>query len=232
MRRRPNLRETNIYWLFDNRTNVPFYCGKTVDLPRTRLLQHFQSAVRFPNRDISKAIRDIGESNVRVDIVEIVPVRVDWVPRECHWIAVLRRQNPLAVNITAGGQGLPGLIHSPEARAKISAAHLGKKKTPESCAKRSALLKGRKQSPDHVAKRIGLRPSDETRAKMRAARDQHTAGTRKGHVRSEAERTKMRAGWARRRAEGKKRAPTPPEVLANMASAQRRRHANKSIPLC
>lgn len=90
-----------------------------------------------------------------------------------------------------------GRHHTPETCAKMRAAHLGVRcppRTPEHQAKISAALKGRKFSPEQCAKmvrifspeyraklsaaqrrrsresRLGIHPTPETRAKMRAAR--------------------------------------------------------------
>jgi hypothetical protein len=102
------------------------------------------------------------------------------------------------VNLTDGGEGgvgrRPGWRHTPEAKAKMSAALRGRKQSPEHIAKRAAILsrifKGKKrgpQSPETNAKRAasvalsyregrhsrtggmtGRRHSLETIAKMRA----------------------------------------------------------------
>ena len=90
-------------------------------------------------------------------------------------------------NLTNGGDGTSGCIHSPETRAKMSAAHKGKKNhnygktlSPETRAKISAATKGKTRSPETRAKMsaalkgenhpfYGKSRSPETRAKMSAA---------------------------------------------------------------
>lgn len=68
-------------------------------------------------------------------------------------------------NLTDGGEGAEGFIHSEETRTKLRAAHarnpnrLDYLKTEEFRRKISELNKGNKYS-------LGLKPSDETRAKM------------------------------------------------------------------
>lgn len=110
-------------------------------------------------------------------------------------------------NMTAGGDGVSGLSMSIEARKKMSDAKrgmpgkktmLGKKHSPETKAKMSAAHAGVKKSPDHAAK-VGERHkgkkvfhSEETRKKMSASRIGKTA--------SDATREKMRAAWVIRRA--------------------------------
>jgi hypothetical protein len=69
-----------------------------------------------------------------------------------------------------------GFIVSAETRAKLSAAHLGKKRepfSPEHGAKIAAAMRGRALSPEHRAKisaaHLGKTISPETRAKLSAA---------------------------------------------------------------
>lgn len=66
-------------------------------------------------------------------------------------------------NITAGGDGVRGLVHSPETRAKMSASHTGLVRSAEHRASLSKALTGIKRSP-------------ETRAKVSAAKTGHMVG--------------------------------------------------------
>jgi plasmid stability protein len=90
-------------------------------------------------------------------------------------------------NLTNGGDGASGCIHSPETKAKMSAAHKGKKNhnygktlSPETRAKISAATKGKTRSPETRAKMsaalkgenhpfYGKSHTPEARAKMSAA---------------------------------------------------------------
>jgi hypothetical protein len=90
--------------------------------------------------------------------------------------------------------------HSPETRAKIGAAQLGKKYSPDIRAKMSAAKLGWKPSPEAIAKtraaNLGRKHSPETREKVRAAK--------LGGKYSPEARAKMRVGalerWAISRA--------------------------------
>jgi hypothetical protein len=119
MPRKPNTRPTNIYWLYDMRSETiavfgprgqPFYCGKTVYAPERRFCNHRHEVSKHPNRPISRRIVECGPY-VRVSTIEIVPVGDNWVDREQWWIRALRLVNPLCVNVSAGGQGVPGMVH-------------------------------------------------------------------------------------------------------------------------
>jgi hypothetical protein len=65
-------------------------------------------------------------------------------------------------NYTEGGEGTSGLVHTPETRAKIGAAKIGRKASPETRAKMSAVLIGHTRN-------VGNRHPPETLAKMSVA---------------------------------------------------------------
>lgn len=159
--RRANDRPTTIYWLVDVRPETqqavrsigfPFYCGKTVDTPAQRLAAHRDAAKRFPKRLISQWLNACGE-HVRVQVVATVPANVDWCAAEKRWIEVLRLHFPGGANITTGGQGAPGMVHTAEMRAKISAVHKGKIVSKATRKRISRASKGRKHSPESVERR-------------------------------------------------------------------------------
>ena len=103
---------------------------------------------------------------------------------EIYMIAVFGRKDlgtGILRNRTNGGEGHSGAIHTPETRAKISAAmkgenspNYGKTLSPETKAKLSAAHKGKTLSPEHKAKisaaQKGKTLSQETKAKMSDAR--------------------------------------------------------------
>ena len=89
-------------------------------------------------------------------------------------IQCFRSMGAPLVNLTDGGEGTCGMVHSAQARAKITAAGLGRRHTEASLAKMSMVQKGRKQTQEQLAKlsavRKGRVTSDETRKKLSAAR--------------------------------------------------------------
>jgi hypothetical protein len=140
-------------------------------------------------------------------------------------------------NLTDGGEGTSGHVHSPETLAKISAAsrncspeHRAKigaansNPSPETRAKLSAALKGRKLSSEHRAKisAASSNPSPETRAKISAAS--------KGHVLSPEAKAKISAAnkgrkhspetWAKRSAAAKGRTHSA-ETRAKISAANK-----------
>lgn len=195
MPRIPNIRPTNIYWLYDIRPETlvewpkgqPFYCGKTVSNVEVRLREHQRDAKnKHPNRAISKRLARC-DGFTRIQIMEVVPSDGDWRECERHWIRSLRERFSGCVNLSDGGEGTPGTIHTVESRAKMSAARKGRKHSAEHCARIGAANRHRIQSAETRAKisaaRMG-RPtttgkilSAETRAKIGAVQKgrKHTA---------------------------------------------------------
>lgn len=116
--------------------------------------------------------------------------------------------------------GMKGRKHTPEALAKMSAAHKGHIKTPETCAKLSASLKGVKKTPEHAAKigaakvgnkyNLGIVRSPEFREKVSASKKGASLGP-----------------WSEaRRAAHKKRSPAPEERL-RISETLKRYHAER-----
>lgn len=251
MPRHPNHKTTNVYWLFDVRPETaaaagpegrPFYCGKSVHSVTERLSDHRYTATKFPRRKLSRILTECGEF-VRVQIMEIVPVGEDWAARERYWISTLRLLYPGCVNVSNGGDGVPGMIMSDETRAKIRLARIGskmpeghgekiarktrgQKRTAETCARMSAARTGEtrtQEQKDKIRETLtGYKHSPEFRAKMsainlgRVLSLEHRAAIsagRKGIIFSEEHRAHI--GAAHR---GRKRSP---EAVEKTAAAHR-----------
>jgi len=208
--RQKNTKDTFIYWLVDTRTNTPFYCGKTVDKPERRLRNHISDANRY-DRPICRRLRECA-GNIRVQIMEIVPVDGDWVAREKRWIEILRFSFPDNANIADGGQGVPGFIQSAETIAKKRASRLGKVTSPETRAKQSAAQMGKPVSHEARVK-IGTANAGKIRTDaFRAGRSAmlkalweskeyraKISRSRTGRKASAEHRANLKRAWARRR---------------------------------
>jgi group I intron endonuclease len=122
---------------------------------------------------------------------------------------------PDTYNMKIGGIGSKGLVHTPEAKARISGAKKGTVFTPESRAKMSAAQKGKKISEEVKQKisislkgnkrAVGNKLSDEHKAIISAANKNRPltpehkakiAAASTGRVKSEEELAKMRAANA------------------------------------
>lgn len=92
---------------------------------------------------------------------------------EVAWIEFWRLQGAPLCNFTNGGEGVCGLVHSEQTRAKLRALMTGTKRAPcppEVRAKISAAQKGRKKgpNPEHSARLRGRKLTPEHRAKIGA----------------------------------------------------------------
>lgn len=173
MPRRPNTKSTSIYWLVDTRTGLPFYCGKTVKNPNQRLIEHKSNSPRHPNRPLCARLIELGD-NVHIQVIMVVPCGEDWREAERRWIWRLRSIYLNIVNISNGGDGTPGYIPTPETRAKMRAAKLGRPRTPETRAKIAIASAGRKHTAETRAKMSAI-------AKLRPPPvDENGHGYRKG----------------------------------------------------
>jgi hypothetical protein len=116
-------RITAIYALCEP-DNAPRYVGKTVRYLHERHKQHIYDAqrrARLPvHRWIAKRIRE--QKPLVIRLLEYVRPSDDWTARERHWIETLRASGCDLLNLTKGGEGLPGHRFTAEHRAKIAAA--------------------------------------------------------------------------------------------------------------
>jgi len=116
-------RVTAIYALCEP-DDTPRYVGKTVRYLHERHKQHIRDAQkhrRLPvHRWLSKRIEQRATLVIR--LLEYVPPGDDWAARERHWIDSLRSEGKPLLNLTSGGEGLPGHAFSAEHRAKIAAS--------------------------------------------------------------------------------------------------------------
>lgn len=247
MPRRPNTKPTNIYWLVDTRPETiasgwpvgkPFYCGKTVHSVERRFAGHKCDALKYPTRPISRALLKCG-NDIQVKLIEIVPINIDWTVRERHWIRLLRYLNPECANVSNGGDGPAGMIHTEAARKRMSLAkqnckdetrrklsEYAKNRPPEVLAKIGAASRGRVDSDETRKRRreshLGLVKSAETCERIRVAKLNQTEETRRriskakrGYKYSEKALEGIRAGQKRRREREALIKLQPPTQLTN-----------------
>lgn len=128
-----------IYGLCDPTTGELRYVGKTVYALSKRLQQHVRYSERGTNDHKSNWIRKVGVPEAFV----IESVDGDGLEEEMHHIAQLRSLGCRLLNHTAGGEGRTGDKHTPESRAKIAAAHRGRRRSAEQRKRMSDANKGR-----------------------------------------------------------------------------------------
>lgn len=176
-------KHTTIYGLCEPRLDHPLYgqvryVGKTIYTPEARLQGHLLGKNKAPVTTWIAKLKAVGLIPTAIAL-EVVCPEDCWKARERHWILHYRGLGKL-LNCTHGGEGpFGGALRSPETIAKIIAFHTGRKASPEARAnmraahlgksfmtdeekaRRSARMKGtrppasmpgRKKSAEHILK--------------------------------------------------------------------------------
>ncbi len=203
------------HWRTD--TNTCFYVGKGRAGRERRLTQRGT----WHRRIVGKLSREGHSVEIRIIERDLMPESAS--AFEKMRIAYWRALGVQIVNATDGGDGTPGYRFSDVQRAKISASHVGKKLSEEHKQKVREAFIGRYVSPEtrekmrannamkrpevvakNAAARIGRKRTPEQRARDREVQLGLQAGDKNGFfgkTHSEETREKMRAAWARKRAE-------------------------------
>jgi hypothetical protein len=209
---------------------VPFYVGKGKG-SRCRLMSE-----RNPHHQ--RVINKHGAKNILFGTLNCSSEATAF-ELEIGLIKCLKRANVRLTNMTAGGEGQSGAVASAETRAKQSKAHIGNQHakglvhSPEAKARMSAARKGTRASDATrkrmSASRIGVRKgpvSEETRKKLSAKskgvprapmRDETKAklsAARTGVIASAATRAKMSASRI-----GVRKGPVSEETRKRMSAA-------------
>ncbi len=149
------------------------YVGKTTNL-RRRLRNHFSGA-NTKCRFLHAAIRKYGRSAFATSSVAC-ETEAQATDVEVLLIAHMNTMAPHGFNLTAGGEGVRGLIPSAATREKMSVAHVGHTRTEESKRRQSDTVRafwatddGREVVRLQALKRTGGKRTPETRARMSAA---------------------------------------------------------------
>lgn len=183
-----------IYALCHPRTGEIRYIGATRRRLRQRLKSHM-SAARRGDADAccqwKRTLREWPEIRPYLTVPDHLGPSA-----ERQVIAVLRANGVRLLNESDGGPGVPGYKHSQVARAKLSAASLGRKNSAEHVAKTAAANRGRRQSRESIEKRA---------SQLRGRK-----------------RPPFSAEWRRRMSESAKRRPHPkhsPETIEKIRAA-------------
>lgn len=139
-----------IYSLCCPLTGVVRYVGKAED-PAQRFKRHLRNLHGKNHK--ANWIRSLADAGLKpaLGILDEVP-ETEWQALEAAYIQFFREEGFDLTNSTDGGDGRSGDSPSPETRAKLSAARLGKKLSPEWRTKISAAKFGKEKSPETRAK--------------------------------------------------------------------------------
>jgi group I intron endonuclease len=149
--------KTGIIYLITNLVNGKQYVGQTVLKLSARWTRHKHYASKKSSGALQRAINKYGHESFAIETVcEDVPA--PWLPSvEVAFIHLLGTFGH-GYNLTIGGEGCSGTVHT----AEQNEAH-------------SARMRGRKLSPEHRTKiskgGVGRKPSPETRLKLQRAAD-------------------------------------------------------------
>lgn len=175
-----------IYALIDPKSGKPQYIGCTANSLEKRLKEHLKSSKK-PKFPVHKWIKQLRKDNLIKDLKIISIEKVSeksWESRESFWINKMRKKFGL-FNITFGGKGTTGLIHSKKTRAKIRLKRATQTFSEETRKKLSIARMGNqnakgiryKRNPEDLKKTWATRrkngtdrPSEESRKKMSKAR--------------------------------------------------------------
>jgi group I intron endonuclease len=137
-------------YLHENRVNGKKYIGITCQRPERRWNNGNGYA---KNRHFSTAIQKYGWHSFRHEILYTDLSQTEAERIEIELIEFYQTRDPYkGYNLTAGGDGVRGLVHTPETRARMSKAHTGVIRSAEYRANLSRALTGLKKTPEHCAK--------------------------------------------------------------------------------
>jgi group I intron endonuclease len=110
-----------------NTLNNKCYIGKTTYSLSVRKSNHISDAKKGSNQYIHKAIRKYGEEHFTFEVLDdSCETETELNEHEMFWIKFLHTKAPDGYNLTEGGEGARGLIHSEERRQRNREVNLGK----------------------------------------------------------------------------------------------------------
>lgn len=148
------------------------YIGITSRSVAKRWKRHLWQARGRKKTLLHRAISKYGPSSFSIEILEECPDRPSLNAAERRHIRELGTIFPLGYNLTEGGEGTSGYLHSDETKIKVSIANKGRKRSAEAIQRSADANRGRKRSQltrsRLSAANKGNRPSPETIEAARA----------------------------------------------------------------
>lgn len=237
-----------VYVLSDPRDNAIRYVGVSSRSAYRRLWEHIHRALKTPLRNHRVCwIRSLLQRGLEPVLTIVESGTGDWAESERTWIAAFRGIGCNLVNGTDGGDGVMGLRHSSESKARMAIAHLGKRASVETRAKMSRSRRGHpgvkfspealaRMSASHIGRNKGIPLSPETRAKLSASKlgrvgHKHTPESRvklsktlRGHEVSQETRAKIGVAKRGHKVPVEKRRPPgykhSPETRAKLSASR------------
>jgi group I intron endonuclease len=118
-------------YIIENKINGKAYIGKANDIKR-RWGKHRDAARDGSDGLLYRAMRKHGIENFQIRVIDEADDESYVLNTlEPMWISRLRNEGVELYNLTNGGDGIPGLIHSEETKRKMSESQRGKKMSDE-----------------------------------------------------------------------------------------------------
>lgn len=156
------------------------YIYKTTNLINGKIYvgQHkaetFDKYYKGSGQLLTHAFKKYGKSNFACEVLATAETKEELNTLEIYWIAKLNTMDTsIGYNLTEGGEGTVGYIHTDEAKLKMSVAKKGKSLSPEHCKAIGLRSLGHKMTEEGKAKlraaNLGRKASEETKQKLRDA---------------------------------------------------------------
>jgi group I intron endonuclease len=118
-------------YIIENRIDGKVYVGKANDVKR-RWEKHRAAAREGSDGLLYRAMRKHGVENFQIRVIDEADDESYVLNTlEPMWISRLRDEGAELYNLTNGGDGIPGLVHSEETKRKMSESQRGKKISDE-----------------------------------------------------------------------------------------------------
>lgn len=151
-----------IIYKVTNKVNDKYYIGLTTSTLEKRKIEHISNS-KNPDMYFTRALQKYGPENFDWEIIDTADDIEMLQIKEMFWIWHWKSHSPLGYNLTDGGEGTFGYIHTEEAKEKNRKAHLGYKHTEEWKRNRRNKMKLEK-NPFY-----GKNHTEESKEKMRLA---------------------------------------------------------------
>lgn len=143
--------KNNDVYKITNKVTGKVYVGITNQGAGARYRHHWYEARIGEPAPIHRSMAKYGEENFTLEIIETVDTYDELKEREKYWIKFYDSMNrEKGYNLTEGGDGTFGRLHSEETKEKIRQKAIGRKASEETKKKMSEMRKGKTTDKLHT----------------------------------------------------------------------------------